>query len=118
MPAIFHEKSRRSAVSPSSLTNRRATLPNPIRTSVSSGRCILWQRSQQLLQAIESRAVVFGRFTEAEAQVSIHAEVIAGYDQHALLFAQARDERCRIDRVIVTNVHDRAGFGFDPMEAA
>src|SRR5262245_11264903 len=103
MPTIFQLKSRRSAVSPSSFTNRRATLPKPIRTSVSSGWYILGgcdgcrQRCQKLLQPIEAGAVVLGRLAEAKPQVAVHAEVIARHDEHALLLTQSIHERRRID---------------------
>ena len=131
MPTTFHVKSRRSAVSPSSLTKRRATLPNPIRTSVSSGwfmrggcsgRCagrrLAAAAPADSLQPIEAGAVVLRRLAEAEAQVAVHAEMIAGHDQHALLLAQPVDQRRRIDRVVVADVDDRAGFRLDPAEAA
>ena len=70
------------------------------------------------LQPIETGAVVLGRLAEAETQVAVHAEVIAGHNQHALLLAQARHQRRRVDRVVVAHVDDGARFGPDPVEAA
>ena len=102
---------------------RRATLPNPMRTSDSSGWFMKrvqrrYQCGQQIAQSVESGAVVFGRLAEAETQIAVHAEMIAGHDQHALLLAQAGREFGGIDLVVVAHVDNRAGFGPDPVETA
>jgi hypothetical protein len=51
---------------------------------------------------------MIGPVAEAEAQVVVHAEVIARHEEDALLDPQPRDERRRVDRVMVARVYDRA----------
>ena len=107
---------------------RRATLPNPIRTSDSSGsfmrrvatasRREAGRDDEQIAQTIEAGAVVLRRLTETKTEVTVHAEVIAGDDQHALLLAQTGHERGRVDRMVVAHVDNGARFGRDPVEAA
>jgi hypothetical protein len=50
------------------------------------------ERAQEIREAIEAVAQVPGLAAEADAEVAVHAEVIAGHDQDALLDAQAIHE--------------------------
>ena len=63
----------------------------------------------RVAEALETRAQMLGLVAEAEAEVVVHAEVIAGHDQHAFLDTQPRDELGGVDRVMVAGVDDRAG---------
>jgi hypothetical protein len=47
--------------------------------------------------------------SEADAQVPVHLEVVAGHDEHAALLAQPLHQRGGIDRVRVPQQHDGAG---------
>ena len=62
------------------------------------------------LKTVEESALALARWlAEPDPQVPVHAEMIAGHDQQALLHAQASHQLGRVDRVIVADVHDRAG---------
>ena len=66
----------------------------------SRGGCAASPRAasrEQIAQAAETGAQVGGLVAESDAQIAVHAEVIAGHDEHALLVAQPVHELGRID---------------------
>src|SRR5216110_2108075 len=63
------------------------------------------------MQPLETLLEIVDFIAESDSQVSVHTEVIAGHDEDALLLTEPRHELCRIDRMAVADVHDRAGVG-------
>src|SRR5207253_268816 len=93
---------RTGASSLTSRANRRPTLPNPISTR--SNR--MHDAGQQLADAREGAAQMRRLVAEADPQVAVHPEMIAGHQQDAFVRPQARHQISRVDRVVVTRIHD------------
>src|SRR5471030_2175378 len=65
----------RSAGSRTSIHNPQSTIRNTV------------------AEALESRAQMLRLISEAEAEIVVHAEMVAGHDEHALFEPQPRGER-------------------------
>src|SRR5262252_2178828 len=61
------------------------------------------------MQTFEAPLQVVGFVAESDAQVAVHAEMITGHDEDALLFAKPRHQLRRIDWMAVADVDDRSG---------
>src|SRR5688572_11785634 len=77
--------------------NRRPTLPKP--TSARSARGIQGggDRVEHLADVLEGSGQRQRVAAEADAQVPVHAEVIAGHDEHAAFVTQPLGKRRRSD---------------------
>src|SRR5687767_2176719 len=106
--------SRRSA---SNSANRRPTWPKP--TSARSARMRAQpcapsaDRVQHLADALERRQQELEIAAEANPQIAVHLEMIAGHEEDALFLAYPLAQRRRANRQRVFDEGDRARFGRD-----
>src|SRR5207245_10809142 len=73
-----------------------------------SGRGRGGQAVQDRVDALEAGAKILRLVAEADAQEAVHAEVVAGDDEDALLLAQPRHQLRGVDAPRVTKVRDGA----------
>src|SRR5262245_44032902 len=97
-----------------SRANRLATLPKPTRARSARMHA---DSAQELADVRQRRREVLGIRAEADAQIPIGAEVLAGHDQHAAFVAQPRRELRRTERMRVADQDDGPGLGRDVAEA-
>src|SRR5687767_16041668 len=73
--------------------NALPTLPNPTSARSARIRRRFLNRVEHLADALEASFEMRRIRAEADAQVPVHLEMIAGHDEHALFVAEPGDER-------------------------